>query len=89
MSISPKLRQCDCCGALVHRLHPITAYGTDTDACDLCYDYDCDAYGEPTEDDLAETFAAEERAKALADGIESGDLDPDGNPIPYPPYRGA
>lgn len=38
---------CDCCGRLTDRLHYCVAYGTDTAACDQCYGYDAEAYGEP------------------------------------------
>jgi len=46
--------QCDCCGQVVHRVHFLVAYGMDTQACDACVDYDAEAYGEPTEAELAE-----------------------------------
>jgi hypothetical protein len=45
--------QCDCCGRIVHRIHRLVAYGTDTAACDDCCDYDAEAYDEPTEAELA------------------------------------
>lgn len=40
-------------------------------------------------DAAAEAAEAQDEADRLADGIESGDLDADGEPVDYPTYRGA
>lgn len=46
MSPEPGDKQCDVCSKMVKRTHRCWVAGTETFACDKCYGYDPQAYGE-------------------------------------------
>lgn len=56
--------ECDCCGRKCSRIHHCVAYGTDTSACDLCVEYDWEAYDEDADPVLFPPDPREEEYEA-------------------------
>lgn len=54
MTLTAQFRQCDVCGMFTNRVHHTTVTGIDTTACDECFQYDAEAYGEPLAQFLTE-----------------------------------